>query len=210
MTGHVIISITVPLIVAEAWSRRPTSPWLSRTGIWVVATLYLLASLVNHFGVKDEDTNGFQAAPHQMTMAALTVAALIVLALTWRRHPEPSDTRIPPPWLLAGIGFVGYLFYLPGEDGTALAVAVLVMAVSCLVIGRWSRGAGWSSDHVFWLAMGVALTGMAVPYLAEPYDIDGSTAREAVNDTAAAAICLLGVVLTVARRRRSLVATSGP
>ncbi len=112
---------------------------------------------------------------------------------------------------MAGLGFVGYLLYLPGENGLALALAVVVVVTACGVVGVWSRSSAWTPDHGFWLAIGAALTGVAVPYLAEPYDSGIGAGRELLDDTVAAAICLVGITLTVLRRRlKTMAATSGP
>lgn len=210
VTGHVVVSITAPIVVAESWSRKPDVPWLSRRGTAVVAGLYVLASVVNHLGVKDEDGHGFQASPLQTAAAVATAGVLVVAALSWPRCAA-TDARVPPPWVLACLGFAAYLLYLPGESASAAAVAVGVITATCVVVGRWSRADGWSAEHVFWLTMGAVLTGAVVPFLAEPYDVGVSAAREAVDDGVAALVCLVGVGLTVWRRRhRRLTATAGP
>ncbi len=211
VTGHVVVSISVPLVLAEGWSHRPNDPWLSQRGLGVVAVMYVIATLVNHVGVKEEDGHGFQASPLQVGVALVAVGALLTMALTRSPRRDVRTTGVPPGWALAGLGFAGYLFYLPGENAAALVVATVVIAASCIVLARWSQSTRWSPDHVFWLAVGVALTGVAVPYLAEPYDIGVSAGRELVDDTVAAAVCLVGVGLTVLRRRRTAAAaTSGP
>lgn len=209
VTGHVVVSITLPIILAESWSRRPSSPWLGRPGMWTVVVLYVVATTVNHFGVKDEDGHGFQAAPLQVAAALFAVAMLVVVALAWRGPRSVGSVSVPPLWALASLGFVAYFLYLPGESGLALAVAIVVITTACVVIGTWSRSSDWSADHVFWLAMGVALTSAVVPYVAEPYENVGSTVRELLNDTIAAAVCVIGVGLT-ALRRRTTATTSGP
>lgn len=211
VAGHVVVSITLPITLAEAWSRRPSSPWLSRAGLWMVGVLYVLSTLVNHFGVKDEDGHGFQASPIQVATALLVVALLVAAAMVRGTKPATIALNVPPSWSLALLGFVAYLLYLPGESGWALAVAVVVITATCVVVSRWSHVEDWSTSHVFWLAIGATLTGVAVPYLADPYDISVSTAQELLDDTVAAAICLIGVVLTVVRRKqKTRVATSGP
>lgn len=208
VTGHVVVSITVPIVLAESWSRRPAEPWLSRRGTSVVAGLYVLASVINHLGVKDEDGRGFQASPLQVAVALATVGVLVAVALSWPRRAA-ADVRVPPPGVLAGLGFVAYLLYLPGEGAAAFVVAVVVITATCVVVGLWSRGTAWTTEHAFWLALGALLTGAVVPFLAEPYDVQVSSAREVVDDSVAAVTCLVGAGLTVWRRRRRA-ATSGP
>jgi hypothetical protein len=201
VSGHVVASISIPIVIAEAWSRRPSKPWLGRRGLWVVGGLYALATLVNHFGVKDEDGHGFQAAPHQVVAALGVVALLVTTGVMWRRRPGTA-VAVPPSWLLALLGFVAYLLYLPGENAAALALAVVVIAAVAFAVGRWARSGSWTSAHTFWLAMGAALVGVVVPYLADPYDVGVDSRTELVNDSVAATICLIAVGLTAYRRAR--------
>ncbi|MCL3818809.1 hypothetical protein [Aeromicrobium wangtongii] len=210
VTGHVVVSVTVPLVLAESWSPCPGAPWLSRRGVRVVAGLYVVASVINHLGVKDEDGRGFQASPLQVAVALATVAALVAVALSWPRR-SATDARVPPPWAMACLGFAGYLFHLPSEDAAAVAVAVAVIGGTSAVVGRWGRSAGWTAEHVFGLALGVTLTGVVIPFVADPYAADVGRAREMLDDGVAAAICLVGAGLTVwRRRRRHRPATAGP
>ncbi|MRK01216.1 hypothetical protein GEV27_06740 [Aeromicrobium sp. S22] len=209
VSGHVVMSITMPIVLAEAWSRHPTAPWLTRRGLVVVAVLYVLATAVNHVGVKDEDGGGFQASPLQAGTALLTVGLLVVAACAWSRRTTTA-TRVPPRPVLAALGFLAYLFYLPGESAAAFASGIVVVTGTCLAVGRWSRAAGWTDDHVFWLALGALLTGAVLPYWAEPYDVGVSSAREALDDTVAALVCVTGAGLTLWRRRSGQRLRAGP
>ncbi|MEV7396872.1 hypothetical protein [Aeromicrobium sp. NPDC092404] len=201
VTGHVVASISIPIVIAESWSRRAAEPWLSRRGLWFVGVLYVLASVLNHVGVKDEDGDGFQAAPHQVVTAMGVVALLVAIALTWRRRPVTARAA-PPVRLLVVLGFLAHLLYLPAENAASLAVAAAVITAAVALVGGWSRSSAWTSAHTFWLAMGAALVGVVVPYLAEPYDVGVSARTEVVNDTAAALGCLLLVGLSAYRRSR--------
>ncbi|MBD8605872.1 hypothetical protein IFT73_03320 [Aeromicrobium sp. CFBP 8757] len=213
VSGHVVASIATPIALAEAWTRAPSRrrPWLGRRGLPVVATVYVLASVVNHLGVKDEEGHGFQAAPVQTVAAVVAAALLVAGGVLWRRR-DVTDVRVPSTVAVAAIGFAAYLLYLPGESGAALAVGVVVAAGVVAVVGRWSTSPRWTDDHVTALAIGSVLVGVVMPFLVEPYD-DGVTAgREIVQDTAAAVVCLAGVAVTwwrlrVLARRRP---TSGP
>ncbi|VXB26837.1 conserved membrane hypothetical protein [Aeromicrobium sp. 9AM] len=202
VTGHVVVSISVPIVIAEAWSRRSAGPWLGRRGLWIVGVLYVLATIVNHFGVKDEDGHGFQAAPHQVVVALGVVALLVAVALSWQRRPT-THLAVPPIWLLAGLGFIAFLFYLPAENGASLLVAAAVITAVVLGVGRWSRSSRWTAAHAFWLAMGPALNGVVVPFVAAPYDDEVSARAELLADSVAAATCLLIVALTTYRRLRT-------
>lgn len=201
VTGHVVASIATPIVLAETWVRRPSEPWLGRWGLGIVCSLYLLATAINFVGVKDEDGNGFQASGLQMSVAAAVVVLLVSAAGLWRRRP-PTDTTVPSVWVLAAIGFVGYLLYLPGESAAALTVGVVVIGAAIAVIGRWSRSGRWTTDHTLALVLGTVLVGVVMPFWAEPYDDTTSPGRELLADIAAATVCVVIVAGTLARRTR--------
>lgn len=200
VAGHVINSIAVPIALAESWSRRGREPWLSRRGIWIVAMGYAAATMVNFIGNKDEDGNGFQASPLQVGVAVAVVLFLIAVALCWRCLTT-TGTRVPSPRILAAAGFIAYLFYLPGESGVALVCGVLVIAISMMSIGSWSRSRRWTSDHILALVLGTVLVGVIMPFWADPYDDTVRARAEFLADIGAAAVCLMIVVITLLRRR---------
>ncbi|MCL3837202.1 hypothetical protein [Aeromicrobium duanguangcaii] len=200
VTGHVVASIAIPIALTEAWSRRGAEPWLSRRGVWIVVALYAMATLVNFLGVKEEDGNGFQASPLQIGVAVAAVSLLGAAGLCWRRR-SATDTRVPPPWVLAAAGFAAYLLYLPGENAVALAVGVLVITTAIMAIGTWSRSRRWTSEHTLALALGAVLVGVVVPFWADPYDDSVGASVELLADLGAAAISLTIVVATLLRRR---------
>lgn len=202
VSGHVVASIAAPVAIAEAWSRDGAEAWLTRRALWAVGVVYVLASVVNHVGVKADEGHGFQASPLQTGLALTTAAALVGLGLSWRRRPV-TTSRVPAPWLLGGLGFVAYLLYLPGEGATALVVAVVVIAVVGVAVGSWARSTAWTSGHTTALAVGAFLVGVAAPFLNEPYDPSVGSDAELASDLVAAAVCL-AVVAATAFRRRSL------
>lgn len=211
VAGHVVASIVAPIAVAECWSRRADEPWLTRRTLRLVAGLYVLATVVNHVGVKDEVGHGFQASPVQVAAAAATVVLLTTAAMRWRPRPR-TDGRVPRPWVMTAIGFVAYLLYLPGEGAAAFFVGVAVLGLVVTVVGTWSRSRRWSSDHTVALVAGTVLVGVVVPFWGEPYDNTVGATQELLADIGAATVCLTIVVATAARRRaldRSS-ATSGP
>ena len=120
--------------------------------------------------------------------------------------------RVPRPSVVLGLGFAAYLLYLPGTNAAAFAVGVVVVVAATGVIGRWSTSPRWTDDHATALVMGSVLVGAVMPFLVDPYDDTVSAGRELVQDTASAAICLLGVAATWLRLRHLArrPATSGP
>lgn len=195
VAGHVVASIAAPIAVAEAWSRRGAEPWLGRRGLCAVAVVYALASVLNFVGVKEDEGNGFQARPMQTITALVVVAALVAVALRWRRR-RTTDSRVPAPWLVAAGGFAAYLLYLPSEDGWAVAVGIAVIATAVVTLGTWSRSRRWTDTHTVALALGTVLVGVVMPFWTAPYDDTVGTSAELVADSAAAAICVVIVVST--------------
>lgn len=200
VTGHVVASMAAPIVVAESWSRRGSEPWLSRRATWVLAVVYVLASGLNHVGVKEEEGGGFQARPTQTLVAVAVVAVLVAVALCWRSRPSRS-TRVPPPWALAVLGLVGYALYLPGEGAAAAYVGVVLVTGLALVVGRWSRSDRWRTRHTVALVLGAVATGVVLPFWSEPYDPSVGAGRELLDDVVAATVCLALVTATLWRRR---------
>lgn len=202
VSGHVVASIAAPLVIVQTWSGRPSEPWLGRRGLGVVATLYVLATVVNHVGVKDEEGDGFQAQPLQVAVAAAVVLLLLAAALLWRRRAS-RDRWVPAPWMLAVLGFLAYLLYLPGESTAALVVGLVVITAVIATIGTWSRSVHWTSTHTFALAMGTVLVGVVMPFLVEPYDDTVSDTEHLVAACLAAAVCVTIATPTTRRHLRS-------
>lgn len=173
----------------------------------MIAGLYVLATVVNHFGVKDEAGHGFQASPLQTISAVMAVLVLVGAALRWRTRPF-TDSPVPAPWLLALVGFVAYLLYLPAEDALAVAVGVTVVAAVIGVVGTWSRSGHWGDWHTIALALGTVMVGLVMPFWADPYDNAVSGSRELIADVVAASACLAIVTLTVWRHRA--ISSTGP
>lgn len=199
VTGHVVASIVTPIALAETWTRHRTGPWLGRRALWLVGGLYVLATVVNYVGVKDEDGGGFQASPLQVGAAAGVALLAVVAAGLWRRRP--TITAWVPSLPLLGFGaFVGYLLYLPGENAIALVVGCGVIAAAILLISRWSRTPDWTFDHTLALVIGSVLVGAVMPFWAAPYDDTVSAHDELLADLGTAGISIVIVAATLWRR----------
>ncbi|WP_433226759.1 hypothetical protein [Actinomadura formosensis] len=159
LTMHAVWSTNVGIALVEAFvPDRAETPWLGRTGLSVTAVIFATGSaLVAWGGYQDER---FLAAPVQLLGTAAAIVALVIVA--FRRPPASRLAGIAPkPWIVGVVAFVaGGAFSctadLPGW-WSAAAVAV-VIAVTIIVVGRWSRQRNWSRAHRLALATGAVLT----------------------------------------------------
>ncbi|MEV4533638.1 hypothetical protein AB0J82_07390 [Asanoa sp. NPDC049518] len=106
LVGHAVWSIGVPIALVELWfpSRRD-QPWLGPVGLSFTALGYLLGCWLIFKDLRDQE--GFLAAPHQLTVAAVTAIALIILSfLIPRRRLSPPAGDHPPPLRPSATGMV--------------------------------------------------------------------------------------------------------
>jgi hypothetical protein len=127
--GHAVWSIAVPIAVVETLvPERRTTPWLGRAGLTVTVVVFLLGATV----IFRDQTEQFLATVPQMAgTAAVTTALVAVVAAN--------------------------LFFIRPESWPGVAAGVALVAVTILVVARWSRRTGWSDTHRLALAGG-ALT----------------------------------------------------
>ncbi|MFF5112813.1 hypothetical protein [Streptosporangium sp. NPDC000509] len=157
--GHAVWSIGVPIAVVETLvPRRATTPWLGIPGLLFACVVFVLGSLVLFGGIRDD--SGFMASPPQRIGAAAVVVLLVVAAfLVGRRSRSAKGARSPKPWLAGTAGFVASAaFVARPEDWWGTAAGIVLIAVTAVVIGRWSRGDGWDARHRLALAGGALLT----------------------------------------------------
>ena len=197
VVGHAVVSIGAPIALVETYAwRRGAAPWLGPVGLSLVAAAWVLASVLNHVDVRQNDGHGFQAEPWQTGTAIAVVLLLVALAITRTRGsaPPPAGRPAPSPWALGPAAFVVYLLWLPHESWFGVAVAVLVLPAAALLLTRWSRRPGWGPRHRCAVAAGVLLVGPVEALTGSPY-ADVSARTELLNDSVAVIIAI-AVVLT--------------
>jgi len=160
-TGHAIWSIGVPIAIVETLvPRRATTPWLGVSGLVGTCVVFVLGSLVLFDGIYDD--SGFMASPSQRIGAAVVVALLVVAAFLLGRRPRLQPVRggwSPKPWLVGVAAFVASAaFVIRPEDWWGTAAGIAIIAVTAVVISRWSRGDGWGAGHRLAPAGGALLT----------------------------------------------------
>lgn len=73
--------------------------------------------------------------------------------------PPPLGRRAPRPWLVGVAAFVAAgMFSARDESWWSVAIGVAVIAVTTVVVIRWSRRTGWGAPHRLALAGGALLT----------------------------------------------------
>jgi hypothetical protein len=163
--GHAVWSIAVPIAIVETLvPERRTTPWLGRTGLAVTAVAFLLGATV----IFQDQTEQFLATVPQMAGTVAVTAALVTAAFAVGRprsaadRPRPpADRPAPRPWLVAAVALVAAnLFFVRPESWLGVAIGVVLVAVTAVVVARWSRRPGWSDAHRLALAGG-ALTAYA-------------------------------------------------
>lgn len=157
---HAIVSITIPIILAEAWFPRIAArPWLGRKGTaWMTVSLAATSALqLLLFGFLIYQKQGYGHPP--LVGYLLAVASFTgFLAAGLQRWPA-STARPggpPPRWAVRALMFVwvGLNLLLPGlvsSLGAPAAMAVAGQAVMdgmvALTIGRWAQSGGWNERY---------------------------------------------------------------
>ncbi|GAA3950082.1 hypothetical protein [Actinoplanes auranticolor] len=204
---HTVWSICVPIALVEAFDRGRPRPWLGRTGLIIVASVFVLGSLF--LAVAQIDADGFVASAAQYAGTSAVILTLVVAVFVVDRRPLPRlDATAPSPWLVGAFSFVaaGLVVarqYLP-ESVSAWLVAtgwfVLVAFAGALVL-RWSRSRGWGGQHRLALAGGALLTYAWLGFQQARYlDVSRTTA---LIGNAVFGIGAVGLLILAARRQRS-------
>ena len=91
-----------------------------------------------------DQTEQFLATVPQMAGTAAVTTALVAAAFAVGRRPRaPVDRPAPRPWLVAAMAVVAAnLFFIRPESWPGVAAGVALVAVTTLVVARWSRRTG--------------------------------------------------------------------
>ncbi|MEU4767011.1 hypothetical protein AB0H12_27525 [Actinosynnema sp. NPDC023794] len=157
VVGHAVWSIGVPIALVEslAWRRR-TTPWLGKTGLVVLALVFLAGSaLVFRILLAQED---FMATPAQRLGATLVVVALIAIAFLIRPRAT-TDRPVPRPGTLGfGAFLVSSIFVAVPEDWTGFGLKIALTIIAATALTWWGRSTTWGAAHRFAVAAGALVT----------------------------------------------------
>jgi hypothetical protein len=217
---EVVFVVLVPIKLTELifWNRR-NDQWLSRTGVAIVALLFLIGACLAWFTwTQIARTEVFHVPPYTPPMAAIMsaaglIAVLIICAAGPLRNAGKrayTNSPSPAPWALTTLGAVWAALWfclavlafgirpsippwIPVAAGLLLAGTVLV------VMPVWVMSPAWTARHDFALISGAIVGSMFITFIAfigsDPIDLYFKLFVDFV------AFCLL---LMFARRSREL------
>ncbi|TDU90737.1 hypothetical protein EV138_4331 [Kribbella voronezhensis] len=206
LTLHTVWSITVPIVLVEAVSKRPREPWLGKVGLAVMSVLFVLGVAATTLIQLKNDP--FVASPAQFTGVALVFFALIGLAAKLgsdvsRRGPG----GVPAVWLVGLISLAVTSAFMLVSDldlpgWPTAAIYVVGWVVASLLVLFWSRREAWTRQHVLALASGALLTYAWHAFPESPV-FDASKTVDLIGNAVFAALAL--VLLWFAWRRVAVV-----
>lgn len=192
VAGHVFGSIAAPIALAESWwPARRREPWLGVPGlitmavVWVAGSAFILVDQLN--------SDAFHISTAQGVGTAVVVLVLIGLAVRLPQRWPPVPGRSPSPWVVLGVSTALLMVrsVVPtGWVGTLGAVAAIVLWL--VIVGRWSRQAGWTGGHIVAAVTGNLLSIGVPAFWTDPLGDVPLGAKLATN------VVLLGLVLAVA------------
>jgi hypothetical protein len=158
---HAVWSICIPIILVEViFAKRGKAPWLGKTGLAVVAAIFVLGSVWLWYTIYLE-TGFFASAPH-LIGTAVVITALIIAAFAFKhRAIAPAQGFVPNPWIAGGVTFAASSLYMLTEflpGWTRVGACILIAAVCFTLVFRWSHRRNWSALHTLALAGGGILT----------------------------------------------------
>jgi hypothetical protein len=157
---HAVWSICIPIILVEAiFAKRGKAPWLGKTGLALVAAIFVLGSVWLWHTIYLE--TGFSASAPHLIGTAVVIAALIIAAFAFKHRAIAPEGFVPNPWIAGCVALAAsslYMLteYLPGW--TRVGACILIAAVCLTLVFRWSHRSNWSALHTLALAGGGILT----------------------------------------------------
>lgn len=158
---HAIWSTCIPIIIVEAlFPKQGIKPWLSKSGLGIVTSIFILGSVYLSYDTYLEKQ--FFASTLQLLGTTIAVILLVVVSFRFGSHTSASTTTAAPkPWFVSIFALVvSSIFMLSdssyGWDG--FAVCILTVVVFFIIVYRWSRRIGWGDMHRIAIAGGAILT----------------------------------------------------
>ncbi|MFI7210744.1 hypothetical protein ACIBP4_03570 [Micromonospora maritima] len=189
--NHVALTVCAAIALVESYlgAGRRSRPWLGRPGLAVVALLWLGGSLLVF--ADDGGRKGFLASPGQLAFAAGVALALVATALRRRggRTAVGTSAAPRPVWAAAAV-LVAYVGagLVPGWAG--VGVALVLGAVTAVLLARWSRRTGWGPAHVLAAGSASVLAAAAFAYGVPTYS-PSSPAADLAGDVAISVLVAL-------------------
>jgi hypothetical protein len=217
---EVVFVVLVPIKLTELvfWNRRD-EPWLSRTGVALVALLFLIGACFAWFTwTQIARTEVFHVPPYTPPMEAMISAAGMIAALVFcaagpfRNAGKRvyANSPIPAPWVLTTFGAVWAALWFclavlafgirPSiPPWIPVAAGLLIAGTVLVVMPVWAISPTWTARHDFALVFGAIVGSMFITFIAfigsDPIDLYFKFFADVV------AFCLL---LMLARRSREL------
>lgn len=151
--GHVVMSVGVPLVVAETFARRP-GPWLGRLGTALVVVGFLAIAVFIH-----QDQVGqfdVRTSPTTYAVSGAIILALIAAALSPLGRPLPARPgRVPAPGWCLLVGAVAMAIWdITPPSWLGVVITLVLFLVVGVVVSRWARSPEWTGRHLAALAFG--------------------------------------------------------
>jgi hypothetical protein len=211
---HAVWSICVPIALIEAFAGdRRSTPWLGRTGLIVVATIFTLGAVFVFWGNYTEYR--FIAPWQHQLWIGIAIVGLVIAAFAIRNRRLPAlDGRAPAPWVVGIAALAATSGYWmasgfnedPWREWAGVFTWCLIVIIGVLMISRWSRQSGWIERHCFALAAGATLTYVWLAFPMPPSD-GGSPALDLVSNVVFGCVAVILLFLAGRAAARSTVAS---
>lgn len=161
---HATWSITIPILITELiFPGKSSEPWLNKTGIGIMAIIYLFSSVA--FYSTFIKITGFTTTLVHYLIAGIMALVLIVLAVNLPKKISFKPISKTPSYLLLGIvAFAGsavwlILFALLFKRGAGLPAWIVELTGLLIVMILYRLISGWAkqnlnNNHLFSLAFG--------------------------------------------------------